>query len=126
MKIITSINKVDHKIREKFKTLKEELNYRGINAEMRVILDSELKNSLHDRWLITESGTYNIPSTDTLRVGQYSEIRKTESEFHFRLVESEFRFNFRLEQNRTKAIRNDYSDVIICDIIRYYGTTIQI
>lgn len=83
VKIITSINKVDHKIREKFKTLKEELNYRSINAEMRVILDSELKNSLHDRWLITESGTYNIPSTDTLRVGQYSEIKKTDSQLPF-------------------------------------------
>ncbi len=83
VKIITSINKVDHKIREKFKTLKEELSYRGVNAEMRVILDSELKNSLHDRWLITESGTYNIPSTDTLRVGQYSEIKKTDSQLPF-------------------------------------------
>ena len=50
---------------------------------MRVILDSELKNSLHDRWLITESGTYNIPSTDTLRVGQYSEIKKTDSQLPF-------------------------------------------
>ena len=83
VKILTSINKVDHKIREKFKTLKEELQYKGISAEMRVITNSDLKNQLHDRWLITESGTYNIPSTDTLRVGQYSEIRKTESELPF-------------------------------------------
>ena len=50
---------------------------------MRVITNSDLKNQLHDRWLITESGTYNIPSTDTLRVGQYSEIRKTDSELPF-------------------------------------------
>jgi len=83
VKILTSVNKVDHKIREKFKTLREELQYKGISAEMRVITNSDLKNQLHDRWLITESGTYNIPSTDTLRVGQYSEIRKTESELPF-------------------------------------------
>jgi len=79
IRIITSSNKVDRNIRDSFKRLKEELNYRAINIEIRVIIDSELKNSLHDRWLIIDSLTYNIPSTDTLGAGQFSEITKTDS-----------------------------------------------
>lgn len=83
IKILTSIDKVDQKLRERFKTLKEELEYRGISMEIRVITDSKIKNIIHDRWLITESGTYNIPSTDTLKAGQYSEIKRTDSVLPF-------------------------------------------
>jgi len=49
----------------------------GINCELRVIIDSKLKQQIHDRWIIAKGSIFNIPSPDIIARGQYSEIKKT-------------------------------------------------
>jgi len=77
IRIITSIDKVSYKLREEFKNLRDELKNLKIDIDMKVITDNKIKSSFHDRWFITEGKSYNIPSTDTMAVGQYSEIKET-------------------------------------------------
>ena len=46
---------------------------------MRVMVDSKLLSDIHDRWIISKNISYNIPSTDVVARGQYSEVNKTEN-----------------------------------------------
>ncbi|MEK6647198.1 MAG: ORF6N domain-containing protein [Candidatus Firestonebacteria bacterium] len=77
IKILTSIDKVDEKIMDLFKDFKVELKNKGISCEMRVITDKKIKANIHDRWIISKDKCFNVPSTDTLARGQYSEVKET-------------------------------------------------
>lgn len=77
IKIIMSIDKVDENFRSLFKDFKKEMSNKNINCELRVIVDSKIKSSIHDRFLITEFHSYNIPSPDIVARGQLSEISKS-------------------------------------------------
>jgi hypothetical protein len=79
IKILVSDDKVDNMLRKSFKEFKTEIAKFGINVEMRVIGEKDIKYDIHDRWIISEKVCYNIPSTDTIARGQYSEIRETEN-----------------------------------------------
>jgi hypothetical protein len=63
----------DKKIRTIFKELKSD----GVECELRVIIDNKLNADIHDRWIISENICYNMPSTDTIARGQYSEVKRT-------------------------------------------------
>src|SRR5919197_6164823 len=41
------------------------------------MVDSKLKSSIHDRWIISKNASFNIPSPDVVTRGQYSEVKKT-------------------------------------------------
>ena len=77
IKILTSIDKVDEKLKDLFKDFKKELKNKRILCELRVIVDNKIKSDIHDRWIISKNVCFNVPSTDTLARGQYSEIKKT-------------------------------------------------
>ena len=77
IKISTSIDKVDGELRDLFKDFKAELKNKGVSSEMRVIINNKIKSNIHDRWIISKNVCFNVPSTDTLARGQYSEIKKT-------------------------------------------------
>lgn len=79
IKVITSIDKANLKFRDLFKDFRDEFKNKGIKAELRVIVDSELKDRIHDRWIITKGQCFNIPSPDTIERGQFSEIKKTDN-----------------------------------------------
>ena len=55
----------------------KELKGDGVKCELRVITDKKLKADIHDRWVISENLCYNMPSTDTVVRGQYSEVKRT-------------------------------------------------
>ena len=57
----------------------DELKNRGIQAEMRVMIDSKIKRQIHDRWILAPNVSYNVPSIDSVMRGQYSEISETKS-----------------------------------------------
>ena len=76
IKILMSLEKVDKIILSLYKDFKKELKDAGANCELRVI-DSKLNTNIHDRWIISENLCYNIPSTDTIARGQYSEVKRT-------------------------------------------------
>jgi hypothetical protein len=77
IKIIMSIDKIDEKFRKLFKDFKKEMGNKSIDCELKVILDSKLKSSIHDRFIITKYHSYNIPSPDIIARGQLSEISKS-------------------------------------------------
>lgn len=76
IQILTSIDKVEESIRDNLKDLIKELSALDIKLEMRAITDNT-KSKIHDRWLISSNKIYNVPSTDTVQRGQYSEIKET-------------------------------------------------
>ena len=60
-----------------YKDLREELKNDDVQCELRVIIDNKLNANIHDRWIISENLCYNMPSTDTVARGQYSEVKRT-------------------------------------------------
>ena len=77
IRILMSAEKVDKKFLSLYKDLKEELKNGGVKCELRVISDNKLNADIHDRWIISKNLCYNMPSTDTIARGQYSEIKRT-------------------------------------------------
>ena len=77
IKIIMSIEKVDDNFRSLFKDFKEEMLNKGINCELKVIIDPKIKSLIHDRFIISKYDSYNIPSPDVIARGQLSEISKS-------------------------------------------------
>ncbi|MEK6647200.1 MAG: ORF6N domain-containing protein [Candidatus Firestonebacteria bacterium] len=100
IKILMSIDKTDGKIRELFKDFRKELKNKKIVCELRVITNTKIKSDIHDRWIISKNICFNIPSTDTLARGQYSEIKKTINEPPF----NEW-------WNSSKDIINDWDEI---------------
>lgn len=79
IKILTSIDKTDLSLRKSFKDFKKEFENKDIKVELRVIVKSKMKSKIHDRWIISGNKCFNIPSTDTVASGQYSEIKETKN-----------------------------------------------
>ena len=77
IKIIMAIDKVDDRFRDLFKDFKEEMSYKKIICELRVIVDIKKKSLIHDRFIISKYDSYNIPSPDIIARGQLSEISKS-------------------------------------------------
>lgn len=77
--LLSSIDKLDRELRDRFMRFRDELSNRNIISEMRVIVDSQTKASIHDRWLIGDNIVLNIPSADVVARGQYSEIKETQN-----------------------------------------------
>jgi len=77
IKILMSSEKLNEKFISLYKDLREELKNDGVQCELRVIIDNKLKADIHDRWIISENLCYNMPSTDTVARGQYSEVKRT-------------------------------------------------
>ncbi|MFH0796246.1 MAG: ORF6N domain-containing protein [Candidatus Omnitrophota bacterium] len=77
VKILMSSEKLDKQFMSLYKDLKKELKSDGVKCELRVIIDNKLKSDIHDRWIISGNLCYNMPSTDTVARGQYSEVKRT-------------------------------------------------
>lgn len=69
---------VNEKMKNEFNRFKKEMEIRGIKIECRVIIDKTLFHDIHDRWIISENVTYNLPPINSIYKGQYSEIKITE------------------------------------------------
>lgn len=83
IKILMSIEKADEKFRSLFKDFKTVMENNGINTELRIITDLNIKKQIHDRWILSKYQNYNIPSPDIIARGQYSEIKKTDAKLPF-------------------------------------------
>jgi len=77
IKILMASEKVDEKFMSLYKDLKKELISNGVKLELRGITDNKLNADIHDRWIISKNLCYNMPSTDTVSRGQYSEVKRT-------------------------------------------------
>ena len=76
--LIGSAN-VNDKLKNNFKRFEVEMSKRGIKAELRVIYNKELLNTIHDRWIVSENVCYNLPPINTIYQGQYAEIKNTKN-----------------------------------------------
>jgi hypothetical protein len=79
VRILISVDTATPLLRDSFEKFREEMAHAQVIAEMRVITDSHLKRSIHDRWIISKGNCYNIPSTEAIARGQYGEVRPTNS-----------------------------------------------
>ncbi|MFQ5963784.1 MAG: DUF262 domain-containing protein [Candidatus Scalinduaceae bacterium] len=104
IKVIMSIDKVDDSFRSLFKNFKKEMANRSINSKLKVIIDSKTKSSIHDRFIITEYDSYNIPSPDIIARGQLSEISKSSNK-------DKLKKEFDDLWNKSKDIIQDWNDI---------------
>ena len=104
IKIIMSIDKVDKNFRSLFKDFKKEMQNKKINCELKVITESKIKSSIHDRFIITKYDSYNIPSPDIITRGQLSEISKSENKEQ---LEKEFKDLW----EKTEDIIHEWNDI---------------
>ncbi len=68
---------VDPVTKEDYKKLRKELAARSINLEWRTLKRNE-SHDFHDRWILDTNGMcYNIPSINSIKSGQRSELHKS-------------------------------------------------
>jgi len=81
VKILMSINSSDDfvKLHKDFKRFKTEMEHKGINSTCKVIVDKDLINDIHGRWIISKSFCYKVPPLNSIFKGQYDELVKIES-----------------------------------------------
>ena len=79
IRILMLPGKANEKFLSLYKDFKKEFKHYGINCKLRVITDKKLKADIHDRWIISKNLCYNMPSTDTVARGQFSEIKQTKN-----------------------------------------------
>lgn len=85
VKILTSVyqNGVNEKFYNEFEKFQNELKSKGVTCEMQVIMTKDLHRVMHDRYIIAENVTYNVPSPTTVNLGQFSEIKKSTAQVPF-------------------------------------------
>ncbi len=79
IRVLTGLANVNDNLKKDFERFEKEMSKRGIKAELRVIYNKELLNTIHDRWIISENVCYNLPPINTIYQGQYSEIKITKN-----------------------------------------------
>lgn len=78
IKILMSTDKVTEDFRNLYRRFKEEnKNKKGIISELRVIINPQIKSSIHDRFIVSKYKAFNLPSTDVAARGQLSEISES-------------------------------------------------
>jgi hypothetical protein len=77
IKILMSNEKADERLRSRFRDFRDQMKGIGIDCSLRVMVNPKVKGAFHDRWIISENKSFNIPSPDTLARNQYSEIKET-------------------------------------------------
>ena len=79
VKILTSVyqNGMNENLYNEFTKFQNELKIKGITCEMHVMMTKDLNRQMHDRYIIAENVTYNVPSPTTVNLGQFSEIKKS-------------------------------------------------
>jgi hypothetical protein len=83
IKILTSIPNTTFRLKKSFERFKEEMSNDKIASELRVIINQAIASKIHDRWILSKNANFNIPSPDVVARGQYSEVKKTNSEIPF-------------------------------------------
>jgi len=79
IRVLTGTANVNDNLKKDFKRFETEMSKRGIKAELKVIYNKELLNTIHDRWIISENICYNLPPINTIYQGQYAEIKLTKN-----------------------------------------------
>ena len=101
IKIITGISQyINLDFKNSFKKFREEMKNYDINSELKVIIEHNIKNKIHDRYILTKNKTVLVPSTDTVQRGQLSSIVELDTEIDFEYFWKE-----------GKDLINDWNDI---------------
>jgi len=79
IRILMLPEKANEKFLSLYSDFKKEFKGYGIKCKLRVIIDKKLRADIHDRWIISKNLCYNMPSTDTVARGQFSEVKRTKN-----------------------------------------------
>lgn len=74
---------VSHKMRSDFERFRDEMELRDVDSELRVMTDEEHLASLHDRWILSDGASWNIPPVNSLYRNQEADIHKVDEEPYF-------------------------------------------
>lgn len=84
IQILCGLSNVNSGLRDDFSRFKDEMDRRGVNSELRVILSGDSTyHQIHDRWILSDSSSWNLPPIDSLYQNQEAEIYKTGNDIPF-------------------------------------------
>lgn len=85
VKILTSVYQdgMNQKLYNEFSKFQTEMAQKGITCKIQVMMTKDLHRQMHDRFIIAQNVTYNVPSPTTVNLGQYSEIKKSTAQVPF-------------------------------------------
>lgn len=71
-------NNITHRLQNDFRLFKTECQTRGIQAEFRVITQTDLLRDIHDRYILSHNITFNILPVRSIELGQWGEMFQTQ------------------------------------------------
>jgi len=83
VRVLCGPDNVTHKMRSDFERFDEEMGNRGVDAELRVMTDREHLDMLHDRWIISDGNSWNVPPVNSLYRNQEAELHKVTEDISF-------------------------------------------
>lgn len=83
VRILCGPDNVTHKMRSDFERFQEEMTNRGVESDLRVITDSDQLGKLHDRWILSDGASWNVPPVNSLYRNQEAELHKAASDVSF-------------------------------------------
>lgn len=67
---------VTNRMRSDFERFQVEMERRGVDSELRVMTDGGHLDKLHDRWILSDGASWNVPPVNSLYRNQESDIHK--------------------------------------------------
>ncbi|WP_339103971.1 hypothetical protein [Haloterrigena salinisoli] len=75
VQILCGPDNVTHKMRSDFERFQDEMGRRDIDSELRVMTNGDHLGKLHDRWILSDGASWNVPPVNSI-------YRNQEAEFH--------------------------------------------
>jgi hypothetical protein len=83
VRILCGPDNVTHKMRSDFERFEEEMEHRGVDAELRVMTNGDHLSKLHDRWILSDRSSWNVPPVNSLYRNQEAELHKVTEDITF-------------------------------------------
>lgn len=83
IRILCGPDNVTHRMRSDFMRFEEEMGNRGVEVELRVMTRKEHLDNLHDRWILSDESSWNVPPVNSLYRNQEAELHKVTEDTSF-------------------------------------------
>jgi hypothetical protein len=83
VRVLCGPDNVTHRMRSDFERFRDEMGNRGVDAELRVMTDRDHLDKLHDRWILSDGASWNVPPVNSLYRNQEAELHKVTEEVSF-------------------------------------------
>lgn len=82
-RVLCGPDNVTHKTRSDFERFEEEMGNRGVDAELRVMTNGEHLGKLHDRYILSDGSSWNVPPVNSLYRNQEADLHKVTEDISF-------------------------------------------